>query len=46
MQRQTGSNEPVRIDASSRKTAEALHRAKESEVAGIELISRLLDKLG
>ena len=37
---------PVRIEAGSRKAAEALHRAKESEIAGIELISRLLDKLG
>ena len=36
---------PVRIDANSRKAAEALRRAKESEIAGLEVLSMLLEKL-
>jgi hypothetical protein len=35
----------VRIEASSRKAAEALSRAKESEIAGLEVEFMLLEKL-
>jgi hypothetical protein len=42
---QTLEMKPVRIDAVSRKAAEALRRAKESEISGLDVISRLVDKL-
>jgi hypothetical protein len=36
---------PVKTDAGSRRAAEALRRAKESEIAGLESLAQLIDKI-